>query len=267
MALKTPLVLRPFELVGRNVIVVSGGLRRFVRYTRDIIYALFTPPFRRRETLIQINLIGVNSAPIILFSVSFAAAVTIMEYAYHMKLVIKSTALVPGFAALLVLRELGSVITALLMTSRVGAGITAEVGTMQITEQVDALKLLSVDPIRYLVIPRFVACILSSMALVVFANATCLFFSMVVSMFYLGYSPESFAVAMNQFTTFQDFGLSIVKAAVFGSVIPLTSCFYGFGCKAGAEGVGRATTQSVVTNAVSIIILDFILTYLFSYLY
>ncbi len=265
--LKTPLVLKPFDFLGKNILAVSRALKSFGEYILDVVHALLTPPFRFKETVLQLNLIGVNSAPIILFSVSFAAAVTILEYAYHMKLVIQTTALVPGFAALLVLRELGAVITALLLTSRVGAGITAEVGTMQITEQIEALKLLSVEPVRYLVIPRFVATILSSMALVVFANAMCLLFSMLVSISYLGYSAESFISAMNHFASFKDFLLSIVKAAVFGGVIPLTSCFYGFNCKPGAEGVGTATTQSVVTNAVSIIILDFILTYLFSYLY
>ena len=262
-----PLRERPFYLIGKSVISFSDGLRTFVQYIGDFLHALFTPPFRAKETVQQLYLIGYKSAPIILFSVSFAAAVTILEYAYHMKLVIQTTALVPGFAALLVLRELGAVITALLLTSRVGAGITAELGSMQITEQIEALKLLSVEPVRYLVIPRFVACILSSMALVVFANAMCLLFSMFMSVIYLGYSWETFLSAMNHFAGFKDVYLSIVKAAVFGSVIPITSCYYGFQCKAGAEGVGRATTQSVVTNAVSIIILDFILTYLFSYLY
>jgi phospholipid/cholesterol/gamma-HCH transport system permease protein len=236
-------------------------------YIYEFLISLFTPPLRVKETIEQIYEIGYKSTPIILFSVSFAAAVTIIEYSYHIKLVIGTAALVPGFAALLVLRELGAVITALLLTSRVGAGIAAEVGTMKVTEQIDALQLLNIEPVRYLVVPRFLASIISSIMLVIFANATCLFFSMVVSGQELGFSWESFLHSMNHFTQFKDVLLACVKAAVFGAVIPLVSCYYGMRCEAGAEGVGRATTQSVVTNAVSIIILDFILTYLFSFIY
>jgi phospholipid/cholesterol/gamma-HCH transport system permease protein len=267
LAQKQIIILRPFDFLGRNILAFSGELKKITGYFFDVLHALLTPPLRRKEIVLQLYLIGVKSAPIILFSLSFAASVAILEMAYHMMLVIHNSALVPGFASLLILRELGAVITALLLTSRIGAGITAEVGTMQITEQIEALKLLSVEPVRYLVIPRLIACILGSMALVALGNATCLFFGMVAALNQLGFSWEQYLAAMNHFTSFQDVVLSIVKAAVFGAVIPLTSCYYGFNCKPGAEGVGRATTQSVVTNAVSIIIIDFILTYLFSYLY
>jgi phospholipid/cholesterol/gamma-HCH transport system permease protein len=255
------------EFAGREIIWGAGELREYVSYFAEVMYCVFTPPFRFRETIYQLYSIGVKSAPVILFCVSFAAAVTILEYAYHMKMLIQTASMVPGFAALLILRELGAVITALLLTSRVGAGIAAEVGTMQITEQIDALRLLNVDPIRYLVVPRYIATILSSMVLTVLANATCLFFAMLVSISELNSSVGSFIGAMNVFTKFSDVLSSIIKAAVFGGVIPLVSCFCGFRCKAGAEGVGRATTRAVVTNAVTIIVLDFILTYVFSYFY
>jgi phospholipid/cholesterol/gamma-HCH transport system permease protein len=247
--------------------MVGRMIQDWIQYLKDFSKALLTPPFRVKETIQQIYEIGFKSTFIILFSVSFAAAVTIIEYSYHIRLVIGTAALVPGFAALLVLRELGAVITALLLTSRVGAGIAAEVGTMQVTEQIDALRLLNIDPIRYLVVPRFVASVVSCVMLVVFANATCLFSAMVISSQELGFSWESFLHALNHFAQFKDVLLACVKGAVFGSVIPIISCFYGFHCKAGAEGVGRATTQSVVSNAVSIIVLDFILTYLFSFIY
>lgn len=261
------LSLKLIDSTGKNVLVLNQGLVLWLNYLKEFFLALLTTPIRVKETIFQIYEIGYKSTPIILFSVSFAAAVTIIEYSYHIRLVIGSAALVPGFAALLILRELGAVITALLLTSRVGAGIAAEVGTMKVTEQIDALKLLNIDPMRYLVVPRFLASVFSSVMLVVFANATCLFFCMVVSASELGFSWQSFLHAMNHFAQFKDLLLSMVKGAVFGSVIPVVSCFYGFQCKAGAEGVGRATTQSVVTNAILIIILDFILTYLFSFIY
>ncbi len=242
-------------------------LNSFLNYFTELILKLFSPPWRKKEIIFQLNEIGVRSAPVVLFSISFAAVVTILEYAYHMKLVIQSANMVPGFAALLVLRELGSVITALLLTSRVGAGIAAELGIMQITEQIEALRLLQLDPVRFLVVPRVIATVFSAMALTVFANAACLFFAMLVSIRDLSYSFGTFLSAMNRFTSFKDVLLSLVKGGVFGFVIPVVSCYYGLNCKPGAQGVGRATTKAVVTNAVSIIILDFILTWLFSYLY
>ncbi len=255
------------DFTGSTVLRLNGEVKAWLSYLKEFLAALFSGPLRFKETIFQVYEIGYKSTPIILLSVSFAAGVTIIEYSYHIKLVIGTAALVPGFAALLVLRELGAVITALLLTSRVGAGIAAEVGTMKVTEQIDALKLLNIDPMKYLVVPRFLATVISSMIIVLFANATCLFFAMLVSMQKLGFSWESFVHAMNHFAQFKDLLLAMVKAGVFGSVIPVVSCFYGFNCKAGAEGVGHATTQSVVTNAILIIGLDFVLTYLFSYLY
>lgn len=255
------------DSVGAGVLVLWNSIADFGRYTKECTKSLFTPPFRFKETVEQVYVIGVQSTPVILFCVSFAAAVTLLEYAYHMKLVVQSTAMVPGFAALLILRELGAMLTALLLTSRVGAGIAAEVGSMKITEQIDALKLLNVDPIKYIVIPRLVACTLSSMAIVTLANAMCLLSLMVLSINQLDFSIGSFVAAMNFFSGFKDVYLALVKAAVFGAVIPIISCYFGFRCESGAEGVGHATTQAVVSNAVTIIILDFILTFLFSYLY
>ncbi len=255
------------DKTGAQIITFSKSSVAWLDYLIEFVMTLFSPPFRFKETIDQIYFIGFKSAPVVLFSVSFAAGVTILEYSYHINLVIHSTDLVPGFAALLVLRELGAVITALLLTSRVGAGIAAEVGTMKVSEQLDALKLLNIDPMRYLVVPRFTASIFSSVLLVIFANATCLFFCMLISVHNLHFTQEAFLNAMVHFASFKDVVLAMVKAAVFGSVIPVVSCFYGFNCEGGAEGVGTATTKAVVTNAILIIMLDFILTYMFSFLY
>ena len=197
--------IQPFDFVGHQVLTIFRGTFRFIKFLYDKQSALFGTRFRFRETIQQIYVIGFQSAPVILFSLSFAAAVTIIEFAYHMNLVLHSTSLVPGFSALLILRELGAVNTSLLLTSRVGAGIAAELGTMTITEQVDALKLLSVDPFNYLVVPRLVASILSTMTLVVFADGVCIFFSIVMSANYLGYSPHSFISSMNHFAEYKDF--------------------------------------------------------------
>ncbi|MCX7977563.1 MAG: ABC transporter permease [Bdellovibrionaceae bacterium] len=175
--------------------------------------------------------------------------------------------MVPGFAALLILRELGAVVTALLLTSRVGAGFAAEVGTMKITEQIDALRMLGIDPINYLVVPRLIACVVGTAILSIIANMTCLLLAMVVSDWLLSYSPAMFMASMRVFVSFQDIIFATIKAAVFGAVIPLVACHMGFSCRSGADGVGRATTNAVVISSVFIIILDFVMTYGFSYFY
>lgn len=243
------------------------ALLDFSDYLARSLAAIFTPPYRVKDILIQLEFVSWQSLPVILFCVCFAAIVTIIESSFHMKIVVQNDALVPGFAALLILRELGVVVSSLLLTSRVGAGLAAEVGSMQITEQIDALRMLGIDPIRFLVVPRFFACVLGGFLLSLIANLVCLYCAMLVSEAKLGYSPGAFLTSMRAFVGFQDLVFASIKGAVFGAVIPLISCFFGFRCKSGAEGVGLATTNSVVVASVAIIVLDFFLTYVFSHFY
>ena len=222
---------------------------------------------RRQEVLKQINFIAIESLPIVLICVSFAAMVTILESSFHMKLVIQNDSMVPGFAVLLILRELGVVVSALLLTSRVGAGIAAEVGLMKITEQLEALKMLGIEPIRYLLLPRLIAGIICGAVISIIANIVCILCAMLVSEFYLGFTSSMFMTAMIRFVDFQDIIFSTIKGAVFGAIIPLVSCYFGFKCKPGASGVGETTTNSVVVASVLIIMVDFLLTFVFSRFY
>lgn len=237
------------------------------RYLTQSFTALFERPFRLREFAQQLYFVGNQSLPIILFCVTFAAVVTILESSFHMKMVIQNDSLVPGFAAMLILRELGAVVTALLLTSRVGAGYASEVGTMQITEQVDALRMLGINPLQFIVVPRLLACIVSGVILTIFANLTCLIAAMLVSESYLGFPTSLFLSSMRRFVQFQDFYFAMIKGACFGAIIPLVACYFGFKCQQGAEGVGRATTKAVVASSILIIGTDFILSYLFSFFY
>ncbi len=247
--------------------IVLKPAQEFVELFIDTVKKTFSPPFRIGDIFKQLNFVAVESAPVVLFSLTFAAVVTIIEASFHMKLVVQNDSLVPGFAALLIIRELGAVVTALLVTSRVGAGLAAEVGSMKVTEQIEALDMLGIDPIRFLVVPRFIACVLGGFLLTTVANVVCLYFAMVVSEIKLGYTPGAFLMAMRNFVEMKDFGFSIIKGMCFGAVIPLFSCYYGFRCQSGAEGVGIATTKSVVSSSVAIIVIDFILTFVFSRLY
>lgn len=235
----------------------------FLKMANHVVISAFHPPIRIRESIQQLYFVANGSLFIIVFCVCFAAMVTILESSFHMKLVVQNDSMVPGFAVMLILRELGSVVTALLLTSRVGAGIAAEVGLMQTTEQIDALKMVGIDPIQYLVLPRLFACVVGGVILTMIADLVCIYCAMLVSDVYLGFTSGMFLSTMRRFVEFKDLFFSATKGAAFGFIIPLVSCHYGFMCKPGAEGVGRATTNSVVTASVAIIIIDFLLSYLF----
>lgn len=213
----------------------------------------------------QLEFTAWQSLPVVSLCVCFAAIVTIVESSFHMKLVVQNDALVPGFAAMLILRELGAVITALLLTSRVGAGIAAELASMQTSEQIEALRMLGIDPYLFLVAPRLIAGIVGGMLLSVLADLICLYAAMMVCDYSLGVSPGAFLTGMRAFVSLQDLGFAAIKGACFGAVIPLTACWYGMQSEFGAEGVGRATTNAVVASSVSIIVLDFLLTWMFSH--
>jgi phospholipid/cholesterol/gamma-HCH transport system permease protein len=215
----------------------------------------------------QLEFIGWRSLPTVLFCVSFAAMVTILESAFHMKMLIQNDALVPGFAALLILRELGAVIACLLLASRVGAGYAAEIASMRVTEQLDALKLLGIDRYWYLVAPRTWACALGGALLSVLACLVCLYAAFIISQVQLGQSSASFLAGMHAFVHFQDIFLAAIKGFCFGATIPVIASYYGFFGADGAEGVGQATTKSVVASSVTIIIIDFVLTWIFSHFY
>ncbi len=255
------------DALGSNAIRIGSLAREWCRFLLDCFFTLFRPRFFFGEFLKQLHFITNESLLIILISVCFAAMVTLLESSFHMKLVIQNDSLVPGFAALLIIREMGAVVTGLLLVSRVGAGIAAEISTMKTTEQIEAFRMLGLDPIHYLVIPRWMASILGTTMLVAIANVVCIFCAMAISDSILGQPPAQFLAAMNRFVDFSDLLFSMFKGAVFGAVIPLVACFYGFRCKDSSEGVGEATTSSVVIASVAIIFLDFILSYIFTYFY
>ena len=239
----------------------------FPEYAGRVALASVRGVPRPGEVARQLEFFAWQSLPMVLFCVSFAAMVTIIESSFHMKLVIQNDALVPGFAAVLILRELGVVVSALLLTARVGAGLAAELGSMQVTEQIDALRMLGIEPIRYLVVPRLCAGVIGGVLISVFANLACLYGAMLISSFDLGYSAGSFVTGMRAFVRFRDLVFAGIKGGCFGAVIPLASCYFGLRCRSGAEGVGLATTHAVVAASVTIIGLDFVLTYVFSHFY
>ncbi len=207
---------------------------------------------------------GVDSLPIITVSTAVAGTVVTHEIAWHMQAALHSVSMIPGFSGQFIFRELGIAIPALLLVAKVGAATTAEVGTMKITEQIDALKLLGIDPLSYLVFPRFIGAILSSACLTLISLSVTMGCSIAVAVCSYNFSTLEFINALRHFIGFKDVLCALVKGIIYGAVIPIVSCAYGFRCQGGAEGVGTATTNSVVTATITIISLDFFLTYLFT---
>lgn len=246
-------------------------LSRFWLGAREVLYLLARTlltcvkgPYRPREILGYMYSIGIGSLPIIVISTAFAGFVVTSELAHQMDMALHTVEMLPGFSGQFVFRELGIVIPALLLVSKVGAATTAEVGSMKVTEQIDALRLLQIDPIEYLVYPRFVASVVVITCLTIISIFVTLSCAIALAVLRYGFSTLEYLNALSHFVTSMDLVCALVKGMVFGAVVPIISCFYGFNCSGGAEGVGSATTNSVVTSTIIVIILDFLLTFAFS---
>jgi phospholipid/cholesterol/gamma-HCH transport system permease protein len=233
----------------------------------QVVGQISHPPIRWNETLQAIVQIGVESIPIIAIATAFAGLVVTNEIAWHMEFALGTTSMVPGFTGQFIMRELGITIPALLLVAKVGAAITAEIGTMKITEQLDALKLLGINPVHYLVVPRFVASIVSTISLTLIAVSVTLTCATWVAVQDYGFSLSEYLNTLRHFVGPKDLLCAVVKGAVFGAVTPIIACQHGFNCEGGAEGVGTATTNAVVSATIAVIVLDFLLTYLFTMIF
>lgn len=252
--------------IGNYTIRVFSSVLDFLRLVSETLFLLArqTVKFRLRgkEIIEQLFCIGVQSLPVVGFSLLFITLMLLTEFSFHVKLVLRQDSLVPAFSTVLMIRELGPVITSLLLASRVGAAIAAEVGTMKITEQLDALKLLAIHPIEFLVLPRWIACIVGTVSLSLIALGIGVGGGALMASGLLGSSKEQFLNTMFVFVRYSDIWGCVIKAAVFGSLIPLIASWHGFHCRFGSQGVGNAATAAVVHSSVLIIVADFVLTYL-----
>ncbi len=242
------------------VAVFQDSIGLFLRMFRLALHR----PWRWKDIFQHIVQNGIGSLPIIAISTAFSGIVVTNEIAYHMDQALHTTSMIPGFSAQFILRELGIAVPALLLVSKVGASITAEIGGMKITEQIDALKLLGINPVSYLVFPRWIASIFSTIALTLVAITVTMACAILIAITRFNFSFLEYINTLRHFVGTNDLLCAITKSAVFGAVTPIISCAYGFRCGGGAEGVGNATTQSVVTSTITIIFLDFVLTYLFT---
>jgi len=212
-----------------------------------------------RLILDQLHEIGVRSLTIVNLTAVFTGMVMALQLGYFMAQ-FGAKIFISRILGIAIISELGPVLTALMIGGRVGAGMAAELGTMKVTEQIDALRALGTDPVSYLVVPRLVAITVMMPLLTGMANLVGVLGGMAIASSEYGLMPTFYVSSLLQFLTLGDLARSLVKAAVFALIIGGIACHHGMNAEGGADGVGRATTRTVVAAAVSVLISDFFLT-------
>jgi len=251
-------IKNPFRVVGRKTTLFFEDVGGISILIQNIILGL-PGSFKRFHLIVeQMLYMGVNSLPLILVTSIFTGGVASVQAAYMFSDYVPMRYLGTAVGKSVIM-ELGPVLTALVVAGRVGASIAAELGTMKVTEQIDALETLALDPVKYLVTPRFVSGIIMLPVLTVFSDFIAILGGLLVSVVFLNVSSYTFLNGLKLFFHMRDLWAGLLKAFVFGGIISLVGCYQGFKTEGGAEGVGRSTTRAVVLASVMILITDYIL--------
>lgn len=233
--------------IGRTVILMGQIIRCLPRIFRD-----------RKLVISQMEHIGVNSIPLVFIIAVFTGAVAAWQAAYQLQ-GLAPLSFLGTATSRAIITELGPVLTAIVIAGRVGASIAAELGTMKVTEQIDALEVMGINPVRYLAMPRVVAAVVMMPILVILANVIAVFGSYVISNYFLGVSFQVFFDSVQRFFLMSDFVFGMIKGMVFGGITALLGCQIGFATSGGAEGVGNSTIKSFVWASALILIFDYIM--------
>jgi phospholipid/cholesterol/gamma-HCH transport system permease protein len=212
----------------------------------------------RKLVLFQMEHIGVNSLPLVMIIAVFTGAVASWQAAYQLK-GIAPLSFLGAATSRAIITELGPVLTGIVIAGRVGASIAAELGTMKVTEQIDALETMAISPIRYLAMPRFIASIIMMPLIVIFANVIAVGGAYIVSNYFMDVSYAVFFESVKRYFIIYDFFAGLIKTIFFGGVTALLGCHIGLRTEGGAEGVGLSTIRSFVLSAAMILILDYVL--------
>jgi phospholipid/cholesterol/gamma-HCH transport system permease protein len=246
------------ERIGRSFLQELTSIGQFSLVSFDFIKKLFAFPPRFRIILVQLYEIGYKSLPVVAITGAFTGMVLAVQSYYQFHQISMDTA-IGILVGLSMTNELGPVLTALMVAGRVGASMAAQLGTMKVTEQVDALKSLAVDPVSYLVVPRLIAGVFMIPILTVFSIFIGIFGGYLISVDLLQINKVFFVNNMLKFTKLNDLSNGLIKSVVFSLIIIIVSCYKGMTTENGAEGVGRATTEAVVASCITILIVDFFL--------
>jgi phospholipid/cholesterol/gamma-HCH transport system permease protein len=223
---------------------------------------IFRPPLDVRNLLKQIEEVGIKSIPVVLITGAFTGMVLALQSYTGFKR-FNAEAFVGTVVALSMTRELGPVLSGLMVSGRVGSAMAAELGTMQVTEQIDALYTLATNPIKYLIVPRFLAAVVIMPILTLFADVVGILGGYLVSVNLLGSNPTIYIRRTFDYLDLEDIYTGLLKSVVFGMIIAIIGCYQGFHTEGGAEGVGKATTKAVVMSSLLILIANYFITALF----
>jgi len=248
-----------FEHIGSRVLSAVNQAGDFAVLSGRTFRAIFRKPFDGANLLRQFAAVGVNSIPVVVLTAMAVSAVFAVQLAFGFRQ-FQAEGMASSVEGLAIVRELAPVIVGLMMAGRVGSAMAAELGTMQVTEQIDALECLATDPIHYLFVPRLIA----GAVMVPLLTALGIYVSFWGGYFILvgveGQSSLQYSSEFYKLLAARDFRIAMVKAFTFGIIISLVGCWRGYRAQGGAEGVGNAPTSSVVTSSLWILIMDFFLT-------
>lgn len=248
--------------IGRVFIAFLASVGRLAIFTVDAIVSGFKPPYYPRQIGRQMLEIGFYSLPVIGLTAIFTGAVLALQsYSGFARFNAESS--IATVVVLSITRELGPVLSGLMVAGRIGAAFAAEIGTMRVTEQIDALTTLSTSPQKYLIFPRLLAGVLMLPCLVIVADIIGVFGGYLVSIHRLGFAPGPYLTSTFNFLTRVDVVSGLWKAAAFGFIVALMGCYHGYHSKGGAQGVGQATTNAVVSASILIFFANYFLTALF----
>ena len=238
--------------------VVSEMGRMMLLFLESIIWT-FRPPYRPFLIIKQMEFVGVKSTLVVIITGLFTGGVLALQTYYGFKM-FSAESLVGATVGLSMTRELGPVLTSLMVTGRAGSAMAAEIGTMRVTEQIDALSVLAVNPVEYLFVPRVIAGVIMLPILTAISDFLGIIGGYFVGVILLGISSGAYINKLIQYVDLSDLYNGLIKAACFGLILTFVGCYKGYTTYGGAEGVGRATTQAVVMASAMILIADYFLT-------
>jgi len=254
-------LLWPLVLLGRGTLAALAGIGRLAIFAVAALGRALSPPWYPARLLEQMALVGWFSLPVVGLTALFTGAALAQQiYVGGQRFSAEST--VPAVTVIAIVRELGPVLAGLMVAGRVASAMAAELATMRVTEQLDAMVTLRTDPWRYLVVPRLLASTLMLPLLVLVANIIGVLGGWLLSVGRLGFNSATYLATTRRFLETDDIVSSLVKAAVFGFLLALAGCYHGLSAGAGAAGVGRATTSAVVTAFVLILLFNLAITVL-----
>lgn len=251
--------MRFFVDIGSHALFYVREMGRMVLFLTSFLAWIPRPPLRVRHLIREMHSIGTRSLLVIVLTSSFTGMVLALQ-GYHTLNQYGSEAVLGSLVALSLIRELGPVMAALMVTARAGSAMSAELGIMKITEQVDAMDVLTLNPVKYLVVPKMLAGVLVLPLLVSIFDVVGIFGGYLVGVRLLGVNAGSYFHRMAIDVDFEDVYTGLVKSLVFGLTLTWVCCYKGYHCGHGAKGVSRATTEAVVLSAVLILVWDYFMT-------